>query len=223
VVAAVRGLSAATTGACHDRNRERAIDRALRITVADDEQDVRDYFSTFLPALGHHVVAAARTGKELVQQCRVTKPDLVITDIKMPDMDGIEAAPEVCRDRPLPVILVTAYPEPDLLDRPGAECVLGYLVKPIKQADLAPAITLAVRRFEQFRALCRETADLRQALEDRKTVERAKGVVMKRLGLNEPEAYRRINHVSRNKNWKLTDMAQHILRSEEVFRELETC
>jgi response regulator NasT len=202
-------------------NGKTATDGKLRIAVADDEPDVRDYFCTFLPALGHHVVGVARTGRELVQQCRDAKPDLVIADIKMPDMDGIEAAAEVCRDRPMPVILVTAYQEPELLDRAGADYVLGYLVKPIKQADLGPAITLAVRRFEQIRSLAKETADLRQALEDRKTVERAKGVVMKRLGVNEPEAYRRINHVSRNKNWKLIDMARHIIRSEEVFQELD--
>jgi response regulator NasT len=195
----------------------------LRIAVADDEQDVRDYFSTFLPALGHHVIAAARTGKELVQQCRVTKPDLVITDIKMPDMDGIEAAAEVCRERPLPVILVTAHQELDLVDRAAAVCVVGYLVKPIKQADLHPAITLAVRRFEQIQSLCKETADLRQTLEDRKTAERAKGIVMKRLGVNEPEAYRRLNHAARNKNWMLIDMARHVIRNDEVFHELEMC
>jgi response regulator NasT len=204
-------------------NRRSDTDVELRIVVADDEPDIQDYFRTFLPALGHRVVGVARTGTELVQQCRDTKPDLVITDIKMPDMDGIDAAAEVCRDRQLPVILVTAYQEPELLDRAGADHVLGYLVKPIKQTDLAPAITLAVRRFELIQSLRREAADLREALEDRKTVERAKGIVMKRLGVNEPEAYRRINHAARNKNWKLIDMARHIIGSDEVFRELETC
>jgi response regulator NasT len=139
-----------------------------------------------LPALGHRVVGVARTGTELVQQCRDTKPDLVITDIKMPDMDGIDAAAEVCRDRLVPVILVTAYQEPELLDRAGADHVVGYLVKPIKQADLAPAITLAVRRFDQIQSLCKETADL-------------------------------------NKNWKLIDMARHVIRSDEVFHELDMC
>jgi response regulator NasT len=203
--------------------RRSATDVKLRIVVADDEPDVRDYFRTFLPALGHRVVGVARTGTELVQQCRDTKPDLVITDIKMPDMDGIDAAAEVCRDRPLPVILVTAYQELELLERAGAVHVVGYLVKPIKQADLPPAITLAVRRFELIQSLCKETADLRQALEDRKTVERAKGIVMKRLGVNEPEAYRRLNHISRNKNWKLIDMARHVIRGDEVFNELEMC
>jgi response regulator NasT len=202
-------------------NGKTATDGKLRIAVADDEPDVRDYFCTFLPALGYEVVAVARTGKELVQQCRETEPDLLITDVRMPDMDGIEAAGLVCRDRPLPVILVTAYPEPELLDRPGAECVFGYLVKPIKRADLHPTITLAVRRFEHATSLYREAADLRQAVEDRKTVERAKGIVMRRLGVDEQEAYRRINHVSRNKNWKLIDLSRHILRSDQVFEELE--
>jgi response regulator NasT len=197
------------------------MNQSLRIAVADDEEDVRDYFETILPSLGHRVVGAARTGRELVRLCAEAKPDLVITDVRMPDMDGIEAASQVCHDRPLPVIIVTAYHEADLLDRPGGECILGYLVKPIKQADLHPAITLAVRRFEQIQSLCKETADLRQALEDRKTVERAKGVVMRRLGVDEGEAFRRLNRLGRNKNWRLVELAQRILSAEEIFHELD--
>src|SRR5262249_16284767 len=160
---------------------------ALRIAVADDELDMRDYFRKSLPRLGHQVVAVAQNGRELVEQCRASCPDLVITDIKMPDMDGIDAAVQIYQERPVPVILVPAYPEPDLIARAEADPILGYLVKPIKQADLGPTIALAMRRFEQFEALRQEAADLRQALEDRRITERAKGILMKRGGLDEQE------------------------------------
>lgn len=138
---------------------------SLRIAVADDEPDMRQYFQRLLLRLGHKVVAVAENGRELVEQCRTTQPDLVITDIKMPDMDGIDAATAICKDRPIPVILVSAYHDGALTARAQAHYILGYLVKPIKQADLQPTIALAMRRFEQFEALRSEASDLRQALE----------------------------------------------------------
>ena len=126
---------------------------SLRIAVADDEPDMRDYFRKILPRLGHAVVAVAENGRELVEQCRAVRPDLVITDIKMPDMDGIDAATQLYQEAPVPVILVSAYHDPELIARAGADHILGYLVKPIKQADLQPVIGLAMRRFEQFQAV----------------------------------------------------------------------
>src|SRR5438067_8576632 len=104
------------------------MNRALRIAVADDERDLRDFFREFLPPLGHTVVGTAATGAELVALCRAERPDLVITDIKMPDMDGIDAAAAVCREHPVPVILVSAYHDQDLLARAEADHVLAYLV-----------------------------------------------------------------------------------------------
>ncbi len=190
----------------------------LRIAVADDEPDMRDYFQKCLTRLGHQVVAVAETGQQLVDRCRATRPDLVITDIKMPDMDGIEAASRLYRERPVPVILVSAFHDPALIERAEADHVLGYLVKPIKQADLEPVIGLAMRRFEQFEALRREAADLRQALEDRKAIERAKGILMKRGGLDEPEAFRRLQKLASEKSRKLVEIAQMILVAEEAVQ-----
>src|SRR5262249_38369117 len=100
-----------------------------------------------LPRLGHQVVAVAKTGRELVEQCRATAPDLVITDIKMPDLDGIDAATQIYQERPVPVILVSAYHDPKLIERAEMDHILGYLVKPIKPTDLEPVITLTMRRF----------------------------------------------------------------------------
>jgi response regulator NasT len=192
--------------------------QSLRIVVADDEKDMRDYFQKCLTRLGHKVVAVAENGKELVEKCRARSPDLVITDIKMPDMDGIDAASQLYRERPIPVILVSAYSDPQLIERAEADHVLGYLVKPIKQADLGPTIALAMRRFEQFEALRREAADLRQALEDRKIIERAKGILMKRTNLDEQEAFRRLQRLASEKSRKLVEIAQMILLAEEAVQ-----
>jgi two-component system, response regulator PdtaR len=191
--------------------------RSLRIAVADDEIDMQDYFRTFLPRMGHTVTSVAGTGAELVEQCRASHPDLVITDIKMPDMDGIDAATKIYKDRPIPVILVSAFHDEEYIRRAEADHILAYLVKPIKQSDLEPAIAIAMRRFDQFQALRKEAADLKQALEDRKVIEKAKGVVMKKAGLDEADAFRRLQKLASEKNKKLVEIAQTILTAEEAF------
>ena len=186
----------------------------LRIAVADDEPDMRDYFRKILPRLGHQVVGAAKSGRELTELCLALHPDLVITDIKMPDMDGIDAATLIYQEWPVPVILVSAYHDTKLIERAEADHILGYLVKPIKQADLAPTIALAVRRFEQFQELSREASDLRQALEDRKAIERAKGLLMKEAGLDEHQAFQRLQKLAASQNRKLVEVARMILQGE---------
>ena len=190
----------------------------LRIVVADDEADMRDYFRKILPRLGHQVVAVAENGRELVEHCRTHKPQLVITDIKMPGMDGIEAATEVYKEHPIPFILVSAFHDAELVARAEADHIMGYLLKPIKQADLAPVIGLAMRRFEQFETLRKEAADLRQALEDRKLIERAKGVLMKRGPFDEPEAFRRLQKLASDNNRKLVEVARMIVFAEQAVQ-----
>jgi AmiR/NasT family two-component response regulator len=190
---------------------------ALRIAVADDEVDMRDYLQDTLPAMGHEVAGLAKTGRELVELCHAVTPDLVITDIKMPDMDGIDAAVQISHERPIPVILVSAYVDATLLMRAEADHILAYLIKPIKQADLEAAIGIAMRRFEQFEELRKEALSLRQALEDRKIIERAKGVLMKRVGLNEDQAFRRLQKLASDKSRKLVEIAHIVLISEEVL------
>jgi response regulator NasT len=192
--------------------------RSLRIAVADDEPDMRDWFQTILPLLGHEVVAAASDGRELIEACRASRPDLAVTDIKMPDMDGIDAATHIYKSAPIPIILVSAYHDPELIERAEADHIMAFLVKPIKQADLEPAIAIAMRRFEQFQAMQKETADLRQALEDRKVIEKAKGVLMKKAGLDENDAFRRLQRLASDRNRKLVEVAQMILTAEEAFQ-----
>jgi response regulator NasT len=123
----------------------------LRVAVADDERDTCQFFRELLPFLGYDLVAVAETGRQLIEQCRSAKPDLVITDIKMPDLDGIDSVAAINREGEIPAILVSAHHNAELLERAGAEYIMAYLVKPIKPVDLQAAITLAVQRFEQFR------------------------------------------------------------------------
>jgi response regulator NasT len=191
--------------------------RSLRIVVADDEPDMRDYYRTILPILGHQVVASCEDGEELVRRSLELQPDLLIADIKMPKLDGIEAAAQVERKLSVPIILVSAFHDAELINRAETDHVLAYLVKPIKQADLETAIAIALRRFEQFQALRREAADLRQALEDRKLIERAKGVLMKRSGLDEASAFRRLQKLASEKNLKLIELTRMILTAEEAL------
>jgi response regulator NasT len=189
--------------------------RSLRIVVADDEPDMRDYFRRILPRLGHQVVAAAENGRALVDRCRALKPDLVITDIKMPDMDGIDAAVQIYREMPIPVILVSAYHDAALIARAEADHILGYLVKPIKQADLEPTIALVMSRFEQLQKLLHEATDFRQALADRQVVERAKAILARREKVDESEAFQQLQSAARERTCKLVEAAQGIVREEE--------
>lgn len=190
----------------------------LRIAVADDEADMRDWFERIVPTLGHQVVSVAENGKELVEHCRTLKPDLVITDIKMPEMDGIEASQAICEERPLPIILVSAYHDEELVKRAETDHVLAYLVKPIGKAALGPAIALAMRRFEELQALRKEAADLRQTLVDRRIIEQAKGVLMKVTGVDERAAFRRLQELASDKNQKLVEAAQAVLLLEKALR-----
>jgi AmiR/NasT family two-component response regulator len=197
------------------------VSQRLRIAVADDERDIREYLQEVLPRLGHEVVAACASGRELVERCRAAPPDLAILDIKMPELDGIEAALALNRERPTPVLLLTAHHDDELMARAGASHVLGYLVKPVKEGDLKAAITLAASRFRQMQDLAREAGELRQALEERKLVERAKGAVMRRLHVDEEEAFRKLRKLSSRRNRKLIDVARDLLDAEEVFHQFD--
>jgi response regulator NasT len=188
----------------------------LRIAVADDEVEMRDFFEKVLPRFGHQVVSVAENGKQLVEHCRELSPDLVITDIKMPELDGIEASTQICQERPVPIVLVSAYHDPALIERAESDHVLAYLVKPIGLADLQPAISIAMRRFAELQTLHKECKDLRQALSDRKVIEQAKGLLMKLAGIDEKDAFRRLQELASEKNQKLIDAAQSILAVEKA-------
>ncbi len=189
----------------------------LRILIADDEAIRLMTLRTQLRALGFEVVAEATTGRQAVELASRCEPDLAILDIKMPELDGIAAAREITAHRPMPVILLTAYSEPELVERATEAGVFAYLVKPVSEEDLLPTILLARARFEEFRLLQQEVADLREALEARKVIERAKGILMKRLGISEAEAFRRMQVQSQKENKKLVEIARAIVTAHGVL------
>jgi len=191
--------------------------KTLRIAIADDEPEMLEFLEKALGELGHEIVVQAENGQQLVEQCRILHPDLVITDIKMPDMDGLEAATQIRGEEPVPVILVSAHHAPEFIERAIQNHVLAYLVKPIKKKDLEPAIGLVRQRFKEFQALQQQADDLRQALEDRKLVERAKGILMKRAGLEEQDAFKRLQLLSSQKNQKMVEIAKMIVTAEEAM------
>lgn len=189
----------------------------LRIAVADDEIDMRDFYEQVLTRLGYDVVAVAQDGRDLVERCRQTSPDLIITDLRMPVMDGLQAVHEIAAERAVPAIVVSAYHNDESLERARDEQVQAYLIKPIKSADLEPAIVLATKRFAELQSARQEAKDLRIALEDRKLVERAKGILMNRAKLSEPDAFRRLQKLSNDKNLKLVEIARIIVTAEDAF------
>jgi AmiR/NasT family two-component response regulator len=190
---------------------------ALRILIADDESIRLLSLRKQLAALGHNVVAEASTGGEAVTLAASALPDLAILDIKMPVMDGIEAAEKITQARPVPIILLTAYDEAQLVERAAQANISAYLMKPVVEEDLLPAITLALARFRQFQALRQEVADLREALEARKIIERAKGILMRRLNLTEEEAFRRLQKQSQDSNRKLAQVAEAIVVADQFL------
>jgi AmiR/NasT family two-component response regulator len=190
---------------------------ALRILIADDESIRLLSLRKQLAALGHNVVAEASTGDEAVTLSASALPDLAILDIKMPVMDGIEAAEKITQARPIPIILLTAYDEAQLVERAAEANISAYLMKPVAEEDLLPAITLALTRFRQFQALRQEVANLRDALEARKTIERAKGILMRRLNLTEEEAFRRLQKQSQDSNRKLAQVAEAIVVADQFL------
>ena len=184
---------------------------SLRILIADDESIRLLSLRAQLAALGHRVVAEASTGEEAVALAISTQPDLAILDIKMPLVDGIEAAERITQARPIPIILLTAYSEAQLVERAAQANIAAYLMKPVSEEDLLPALTLALTRFKQFQALRQEVVDLREALEARKVIEKAKGILMRRLDLTEDEAFRRLQRQSQEGNRKLAQVAEAIV------------
>ena len=190
---------------------------ALRIVIADDESVRLLSLKAQLLALGCQVVGEAVSGKQTVDLVLRLKPDLAILDIKMPEMDGLEAATEIANQYPIPVIVLTAYSEKTLAERAIDAGVFAYLMKPVSEADLMPAILLARSRFREYQDLRKGMSDLKEALETRKLVERAKGILMERRSLSEAEAFRRMQIQSQNENKKLAEIAQAIIMADRML------
>jgi len=185
----------------------------MRVLIADDEALIRMGLQTMLREMGYTIAAAAADGVAALRLAAETRPDLAILDIKMPGMDGLAVAEAIAEHHPLPVVMLTAYSERDLIERAAAtETVQAYLVKPVREADLAPVIELAVARFAEWRALRQDAADRQQALAAREIVARAKQVLMRRDGLAEGQAFLEIQHRARSQRCTMREVAEDVLR-----------
>lgn len=194
---------------------ERGVERT-RIIIADDESLIRMDLREMLTNLGYLVIGEAGDGRSAVNLARELRPDIVIMDIKMPDMDGIEAAQILTQERLAPVLLLSAYSQQELIQRASQAGVVGYLVKPFRENDLAPAIEIALARFSEFRVMEREVGNMQEALETRKSVERAKGILMDTQGLSETEAFRKIQKMSMNNRKPMRAVAEAIILAHQA-------
>jgi AmiR/NasT family two-component response regulator len=187
-----------------------------RVIIADDESVIRADLREMLTNLGYLVVGEVGDGQSAVNLARELKPDVVIMDIKMPDLDGIEAARILTQEKIAPVLLLTAYSQRDLVDRAKEAGVVGYLVKPFREQEIVPAIDIAFARFQEFRELEKEVGNLRETLETRKLVDRAKGILMDQQGLTEAEAFRKIQKMSMNTRKPMKEIAEAIVLAQEA-------
>lgn len=185
----------------------------LRIVIADNESIIRMDLKEILEEAGHTVVGEAPDGLKAVELARKCHPDLVIMDIKMPEMDGITAAKIISNEKLAPVLLLTAFSQKEIVEKAKDSGVLAYLVKPVKEANLFPAMEIALSRFQEFAELERELEEVKNSLETRKILDRAKGILMDAYSLTETEAYRRIQQYSMSKRKSIRDVAAAIVES----------
>jgi response regulator NasT len=185
----------------------------LKIVIADNESIIRMDLKELLEEYGHQVVGEAADGLKAVELVRKTHPDLVIMDIKMPGMDGIAAARIISNEKLAPVLLLTAFSQKEIVDKAKESGVLAYLVKPVKEANLFPAMQIAMSRFKEFSDLEHELEDVKNSLEMRKLLDRAKGILMDAYQLSESEAYRRIQQYSMAKRKSIKEVAEAIVHS----------
>src|SRR6266571_5169566 len=168
----------------------------MRVLIAEDETIIRLDLRELLERSGFEVCAEARDGEEAIALARSEQPDVAIMDVKMPKLDGIEAARRIIDERPIPIVMLTAYGQEELVSRAVEAGVFGYLVKPFRESDLLPAIRAASARHEELVALREEAESLADALAARKSIERAKGLLMEKEGLTEQEAFERLRRAS---------------------------
>jgi AmiR/NasT family two-component response regulator len=187
--------------------------RKLNILIADDESMIRLGLETILEEAGHTVYAAA-DGVAAIKLAEGCTPDLVILDIKMPEMDGLEAARVLLDRTQVPIIFLTAYGEKDLVERAARLSVMGYLVKPIKEAELLAMIEVVASRFEEHARAAQAAAEMKDELASRRTIDRAKGLLMQREGISEFEAYHRLQQRAREQRRTLREVAEETSRDQ---------
>ena len=190
----------------------------LRILLADDEALIRLDLREMLTEAGHEIIGEAANGQEAVQLAQELRPDIVIMDVKMPVMDGLTAAQQITERGIAPVLLLTAYSQQDIIARATEAGVIAYLVKPVREQQLFPAVEVAVSRFRDWQELGRELDELKESLATRKLVDRAKGILMAAHHMTEQEAYRKMQQFSMAKRISLKKLAEEIIAADEKYK-----
>jgi AmiR/NasT family two-component response regulator len=198
----------------HDQQPTPSMAQPLCIVIADDEAVIRLGLQAMLEALGHQVVGMAADGELALTLITDHKPDLAILDIKMPGLDGLTIAERLAQESPLPVVILTAYSQQALVERAVGASVTGYLVKPVREELLGPTVELAVARFQALEAIRNEVDDLRQQLAARRTVDKAKRLLMMRTGWSEAEAYRRLQMAGRQTRRSMQSVAEAVIAAD---------
>jgi response regulator NasT len=183
----------------------------VRVLIAEDETIIRLDLRGLLEGAGHEVCAEAKDGVEAVELARSEEPEVALLDVKMPRLDGIEAAKQILEERPIPIVMLTAYGQDELVSRAIEAGVFGYLVKPFREADLLPAIQTARARHDELSALREEAESLAEALAARKAIERAKGLLMAKEGLSEADAFARLRRASQLSGRPLKVVAEALI------------
>lgn len=193
--------------------------KKLRILLVDDESIIRLDLREMLKEHGHEIVGEGYDGEMAIELANQLHPDLIIMDIKMPKLDGLEAISRINQNRRIPTIMLTAYSQPELVERAVSLGVFAFLVKPIKEHDLLPTLEVVLARAEEMSTLEKEVGSLKETLETRKLVEKAKGILMETYGLSESAAFRKIQKLSMDKRKPLKEVADAIILAREVNME----
>ena len=192
--------------------------RKLRILIADDEALIRQDIKEILVEAGYEVIAEAKDGHHALELAKETYPDLMILDIKMPNINGLEAAEEIqiALNKRIPTVILTAYNQPELIQKAGEVGAFAFLTKPTRPQDLIASIETAKARAKELESLYHDISDLKEKLEIRKLVEKAKGIIMKKLSLDEPEAMHYLQKKSMNDRISIKDVAENVIAGMKI-------
>lgn len=184
----------------------------MRVLIVDDESLIRMDLRDIIESCGHEVVAEGTNGVEAIELCKKHKPDILLMDVKMPELDGIEAARQIGFHHEAPVVLLTSYSQQDLIDKARDSGVYGYLIKPVREEQLVPTLEMALGRYKSDAQLREKMAELEQSLEDRKIIQKGTGILMELYSISEVEAYNRIRTLSMNKQISIIETCNLIIK-----------
>lgn len=184
----------------------------MRVLIVDDESLIRMDLRDIIESCGHEVVVEGTNGVEALALCKKHKPDIILMDVKMPELDGIEAARQIGFHHEAPVVLLTSYSQQDLIDKARDSGVYGYLIKPVREEQLVPTLEMALGRYKSDAQLREKMAELEQSLEDRKIIQKGTGILMELYSISEVEAYNRIRTLSMNKQISIIETCNLIIK-----------